>query len=110
MEAIQQGVSLRRAPQPAVKSGPALSIHDAAMNQIRGGVSLRSVPPPVKRRAGEDKVVDVASELRQKMLKQRKQSVKLGLCLSLCLFSLPFSFFLSSLSLSLPPHMDCDVT
>ncbi len=45
------------------------------MQAIRGGVSLKSVPPPQQRSAGEEKVVDVASELRMKVLKRRKQEV-----------------------------------
>ena len=75
MEAIQLGVTLRRAPRPAEKEGKALSLHDTAMDSIKKGVSLRSVPRPPERKAGEERVVDVASELRQKMLKQRKHEV-----------------------------------
>ena len=48
-----------------------------AMASIRsGGVALRAVPPPVERRVGEEKVVDVASELRRKMMERRKKEVR----------------------------------
>ena len=75
MAAIQQGVTLRRAPQPAEGEGPAFSAHDQLMGSIRGGVALRSAPRPQERPPGEEKVMDFASELRLKMMKHRKQEV-----------------------------------
>jgi hypothetical protein len=76
MAAIQQGVSLRRAPQPAEREGPVFSAHDQLMGSIRGGVALKLTPRPQERPPGEEKVVDFASELRQKMMKHRKQETQ----------------------------------
>ncbi len=56
------------------------SLHSQAMDAIRGGVSLKSVPPPQEKQAGEEKVVDVASELRMKMLKRKKKEVSQAVC------------------------------
>lgn len=53
-----------------------MSAHSLAMAEILGGVSLRSVPPPPVRAVGEEKIVDVASELRQRVLKQRKREAE----------------------------------
>ena len=50
--------------------------HEEAMAAIRGGVRLKSVPAPAERQAGEEKVVDVASELRQRLMKQKKKEVR----------------------------------
>ena len=50
--------------------------HEDAMAAIRGGVRLKSVPAPAERQAGEEKVVDVASELRQKLMKQKRKEVR----------------------------------
>ena len=75
MAAIQQGVVLRKVPQPAEREGPSISAHDIAMDSIRRGVALKSTPRPQERPPGEEKVVDFASELRQKMMKHRKQEV-----------------------------------
>ena len=58
-----------------VKPPQGAMAHEEAMAAIKGGVRLRSVPAPVQRSVGEEKIVDVASELRQKMLKQRKKEV-----------------------------------
>ena len=52
-----------------------VSAHSMAMAEILGGISLRSVPPPPVRPVGEERIVDVASELRQRVLKQKKQEV-----------------------------------
>ena len=60
-----------RGPPPPIQ----VSAHSQAMSEILGGVSLRSVPPPPERAVGEERIVDVASELRQRALKQRKQEV-----------------------------------
>jgi hypothetical protein len=76
MAAIRQGVSLRRAPQPAERQGASLSVHDQAMDSIRRGVALRVAPRPPERPPGDEKVVDFASELRQKMMKHRKQETQ----------------------------------
>lgn len=46
-----------------------------ALEQIRGGVQLRPVTPPLERTPVEEKVVDVQSELRQMIQKKRKQEV-----------------------------------
>ena len=77
MQAIQGGVSLRAVPPPPER--PVVQENEwafqAAMQAIRGGVSLRAAPPPPERPAWQEKVVDVASELRQRVLKQRKQEV-----------------------------------
>lgn len=55
------------------------------MEAIRGGVSLRKVSPPARRKVGEEKVVDVASELRQKLMKRKKKEVGVYLvCVSQC--------------------------
>ena len=75
MAAIQQGVTLRQTPRPAEREGSAFSVHDQAMESIKRGVTLRSRPRPPERRPGEEKVVDFASELRQKMMKHRKNEV-----------------------------------
>ena len=75
LAAIQQGVSLRRAPRPEEREGPAFSAHDQLMGSIRGGVALRTAPRPQERPPGGEKVVDFASELRQKMMKHRRQEV-----------------------------------
>ena len=45
------------------------------MDLIAGGVSLRHVSPPAERKVVEEAVVDVASELRMKMQKQKKKTV-----------------------------------
>ena len=54
--------------------------HDMAMAAIRdGSIRLRPVTPPQERQAGDDVIVDVQSELRTKVLKQRRQEVgKMG--------------------------------
>lgn len=75
MAAIQHGVTLRPTPRPAEREGSAFSVHDQAMESIKRGVTLRSTPRPPERRPGEEKVVDFASELRQKMMKHRKNEV-----------------------------------
>lgn len=72
-QAVQRGAGAApplRVPSP-----------DSAMAQtmaaIRdGGVALRKVPPPVVHAVGEEKVVDVASELRAKLGQRRKEEVR----------------------------------
>ena len=59
----------------SVKPPKGAMAYEEAMAAIKGGVKLRSVPAPVQRPVGEEKVVDVASELRLKMLKQRRKEV-----------------------------------
>ena len=83
------GVSLRKVERPVPNStrsatptsreqNPASSAHAASMSLIReGGVSLRKVERPVERAVGEEKVVDFASEMRQKLRNRKKEEVKL---------------------------------
>ena len=52
-----------------------MSVRQIAMEQIRSGVQLRPVTPPLERPPAEDKVVDVASELRQMIQKKNKKEV-----------------------------------
>ena len=61
----------------SVKPPQGAMAHEEAMAAIRGGVRLKSVPAPAERQAGEEKVVDVASELRQKLMKQKRKEVRL---------------------------------
>ena len=50
-------------------------VYDMAMTAIREGtIRLRPVTPPQERQVG-DAIVDVQSELRTKVLKQRRQEV-----------------------------------
>ena len=60
----------------SVKPPKGVMAHEEAMAAIRGGVRLKSVPAPAQRPAGEEKIVDVASELRQKLMKKKKKEVK----------------------------------
>lgn len=87
-----------------------------AMEHILTGVMLRPVTPPLERNPTEEKVVDIQSELRQKMQKRNKQEViilfsvslpfHLHLLLFLCVYFLSFfwSFFTSSCPLLFPLH------
>ncbi len=77
MQAILSGgVTLKSVSPPKERRGVGGNdMQSMVMQAIRGGVSLKSVPPPQQRSAGEEKVVDVASELRMKVLKRRKQEV-----------------------------------
>ena len=52
-----------------------MSVRQIAMEQIRSGVQLRPVTPPLERAPTEEKVVDVASELRQMIQKKNKKEV-----------------------------------
>ena len=61
----------------SVKPPQGAMAYEEAMAAIRGGVRLKSVPAPAERQAGEEKVVDVASELRQKLMKQKRKEVRL---------------------------------
>ena len=64
----------KRAEAAAAPAAP--SAHAAAMSLIKeGGVSLRKVTQPVERPVGEEKVVDFASEMRQKLKKRNKEEV-----------------------------------
>jgi hypothetical protein len=76
MAAIQKGVTLRPTLRPAERQTSAFSVHDQAMDSIKRGVALRSTPRPPERRPGDEKVVDFASELRQKMMKHRKNETQ----------------------------------
>ena len=50
-----------------------------AMAAIRdGNIRLRPVTPPHERPVQEEVIVDVQSELRSKVLKERKQEVRRG--------------------------------
>ena len=60
----------------SVKPPQGAMAYEEAMAAIRGGVRLKSVPAPSERKAGEEKVVDVASELRQKLMKQKRKEVR----------------------------------
>ena len=84
MSVIRGGVTLKSAPPPAERKASASSTHDFAMAAIRGGISLKSVPPPPQRDPGEEKVVDIASELRVKALKRKKQQVCVCVCVCVC--------------------------
>ena len=66
---------VKRKAQSEKSSGGAMA-YEEAMAAIRGGVRLKSVPAPAERPAGEEKVVDVASELRQKLMKQKRKEVR----------------------------------
>ncbi len=83
MQAILAGgVSLRPvSPQPE-RPKATITPHSQVMEAIKGGVNLKSVPHPQEKPAGEEKVVDVASELRMRMLKRKKKEV--CECVSVC--------------------------
>ena len=66
---------VKKKAQSVKSSGDAMA-YEEAMAAIRGGVRLKSVPAPAERQAGEEKVVDVASELRQKLMKQKRKEVR----------------------------------
>ena len=51
------------------------SSRQVVLEQIRSGVQLRSVTPPLERTPTEEKVVDVRSELRQRMQQKRREEV-----------------------------------
>ena len=59
---------------------------EIAMEQIRSGVKLRPVTPPSERTPTEEKVVDIQSELRQKIIKKRKKEVCFAKLFSLARF------------------------
>ena len=45
------------------------------LSDIQAGTNLRKVSPPPERQVSEEKVVDVMSELRQRVLKLKKKEV-----------------------------------
>lgn len=57
-----------------------MAVRQMAMEQIRSGVKLRPVTPPLERAPTEEKVVDVQSELRQKILKRNQKEARIIMC------------------------------
>lgn len=69
------------APSPPQNRPPPVheAAHAAAMAAIvNGGVSLRKVTHVAERPVGEEKVVDVVSEMRQKLRKKKKEEVSIS--------------------------------
>ena len=62
--------------QPQSPPPPPLRVNRREfLEEVKAGTQLRPVTPPMERTPTEEKITDVASELKQRVLKLRKKEV-----------------------------------